>query len=91
MEYTNLDPEAQYAVKATYTGDRLTAELRLVADGEHEIHGYMTKPMPVAPVQFDVPRAATADGALALEWTQTPGVGGAGRGTQVAEVWLIRK
>ncbi|MBX3179488.1 MAG: hypothetical protein KF886_19200 [Candidatus Hydrogenedentes bacterium] len=91
MEYTNLDPGAQYAVKATYTGDRLTAELRLVADGEHEIHGYMTKPMPVAPVQFDVPRAATADGTLALEWTQTPGVGGAGRGTQVAEVWLIRK
>ena len=38
-------------MKATYTGDRLTAELRLVADGEHEIHGYMTKPMPVAPVR----------------------------------------
>ena len=51
----------------------------------------MAKPMPIAPVQFDVPVAVTADGALVLEWNLTPGAGGAGRGCQVAEVWLMRK
>lgn len=91
LEYKGLDPTAQYTVKATYTGDRLGAELRLVADGKHTVHDYMAKPVPVAPVQFDVPRAATSDGQLVLEWNQTPGIGGAGRGNQIAEVWLIRK
>ncbi|MBL7647551.1 MAG: hypothetical protein JNK74_15300 [Candidatus Hydrogenedentes bacterium] len=91
MEYTGLDPSAEYVVKATYTGDNLKAQLRLTADGTHTIHDYMAKPMPIAPVQFDVPVAATADGALVLEWNLTPGAGGAGRGCQVAEVWLMRK
>ena len=91
MEYGELDPSAQYAVKATYTGDRLGAQLRLMADGAYTVHDYMAKPVPVAPVMFDVPREATQDGHLVLEWNQTPGVGGAGRGTQIAEVWLIRR
>jgi hypothetical protein len=91
LEYAGLDPSAEYVVKATYTGDNLKAQLRLTADGAHTIHDYMAKPMPIAPVQFDVPVAATADGALVLEWNLTPGAGGAGRGCQVAEVWLMRK
>lgn len=91
MEYSGLDTTAQYAVKATYTGDNLRAQLRLVADGQFTVHDYLAKPMPIAPVQFDVPVEATKDGSLVLEWNQTPGVGGAGRGCQIAEVWLIRK
>ena len=38
-----------------------------------------------------MPASATADGALTLTWPQEPGVGGAGRGNQVAEVWLMRE
>lgn len=91
LEYSGLDTTAAYAVKATYTGDNLRAQLRLVADGSYTVHDYLAKPMPIAPVQFDVPVEATADGNLVLEWNQTPGIGGAGRGCQVAEVWLIRK
>jgi hypothetical protein len=43
------------------------------------------------PLEFDIPAAATAGGELNLAWTQAPGSRAAGRGTQVAEVWLIRK
>jgi hypothetical protein len=42
-------------------------------------------------VEFDIPAAATRDGELTLSWTSTPGRGGAGRGPQVAEVWLIKQ
>ena len=31
----------------------------------------------------------TADGALTLEWHRPPGVGGGGRGHQIAQAWLI--
>jgi hypothetical protein len=42
-------------------------------------------------MEFDIPAAATQDGELRLKWYRTPGLGGSGRGCQVAEVWLIRK
>ena len=90
MRYEHLDPEAQYKVRAVYAGDKWDTQMRLEADG-FEVHGVMDKPLPIAPVEFDIPREATADGVLELSWEQTPGRGSAGRGTQVAEVWLIRK
>jgi hypothetical protein len=89
MHYADLDPEAAYRVRVVYTGDRFDAGIRLVAEG-NEVHPWLQKPDPVRPVEFDVPRAATADGVLDLTWTQEPGRGGNGRGCQVAEVWLIR-
>jgi hypothetical protein len=62
----------------------------MVANGSIEIHPYRDKPNPVAPLEFDVPQDATRSGTLTLEWTRTQGLGGAGRGCQVAEVWLMR-
>ena len=47
--------------------------------------------MPSEPLEFDIPREATASGNLRLEWRRETGLGDAGRGMQVAEVWLIRK
>ena len=51
----------------------------------------MDKPQPVRPIEFDIPRAATRKGELDLAWSRETGLGGNGRGAQVAEVWLIRK
>ena len=62
-----------------------------MANGSLEVHPLMVKPVPVAPVEFDIPQAATAAGVLDLSWTREPGLGGNGRGCQVSEVWLIRK
>ena len=92
LKYTGLDPAARYKVRVVYAGDIYSQDVRvrLTADESHEVHGLMAKPSPVAPVEFAIPAAATADGALALTWRINEGIGGAGRGNQVAEVWLIK-
>lgn len=90
MEYTGLDPAAQYKVRVVYGGDAIRIPIRLMANGDTEIHPMREKPQPVAPLEFPIPRAATANGKLRLAWTRPPGLGGNGRGAQVSEVWLIR-
>jgi hypothetical protein len=91
MHYADLDRTAQYAIRVVYGGDAPKTPIRLVAGGQHEIHPFREKPAPAAPLEFDIPRAATATGELTLEWTKPAGGGGNGRGVQVSEVWLIRK
>jgi formylglycine-generating enzyme required for sulfatase activity len=92
MRYTGLDPSAQYRVRVVYGGDRISQEqgIRCVADGKHLVHPYMPKPLPVRPVEFDVPMEATADGAVELAWDREPAPPGRSRGAQICEVWLIR-
>jgi hypothetical protein len=93
MRYTGLDPAAQYRVRVVYAGDvfSMTTLIRLTANETLEIHPPLKKEMPIAPVEFDVPVEATRGGELTLTFSAPPGMGGAGRGNQVAEVWLIRK
>ncbi len=91
MRYTGLDRTAGYKVRIVYSVDAPKIPVRLVANGTYEIHGFREKPMPMAPIEFDIPQAATASGELMLEWTKPTGGGGNGRGVQVAEIWLIRK
>ena len=91
MHYGDLDRTAQYAVRVVYGGDAPKAQIRLTANGQYEVHPFRQKPAPVAPVEFEVPKAATSGGELTLEWTKPTGGGGNGRGVQVSEVWLIRK
>lgn len=91
MRYTSLDPQAAYRIRIVYAGDASRAKLRLTANGK-EVHPWMEKPMPFRPVEFDIPAGAlSADGELKLSFTRESGLGGNGRGCQVAEVWLIRK
>lgn len=87
--YTDLDTKAAYRVRVVYGRERLTTRIRLVANDKTEIHGYLSRPY--EPLEFDIPRAATAAGELLLSWNQEPGGGGAGRGCQVCEVWLLKK
>lgn len=97
MRYTGLDASAQYRIRVVYAGDSPGRKIRLAAGptgfppAEIEIHPLMLKPQPVRPVEFDVPRAATALGQLDLAWYREAGLGGNGRGCEVAEVWLIKK
>ncbi len=85
----DLDPSARYRLKVVYSGGNLGPKIRLEAEGI-EIHSLLTKPDPVKPLEFDIPHAVTADGALTLTWTEEAGRGANGRGCQVGEVWLIR-
>jgi len=90
MRYTDLDGAAHYKLRVVYAGDQPRIKIGLVANGGVKIHDYIDKVSPIAPVEFDIPQEATKDGTLSLEWTRPPGLGGAGRGSQVSEVWLIR-
>ena len=91
MRYTELDSHAAYGIRIVYAGDVSRAKLRLTAGGK-EVHPWMEKPMPFRPLEFDIPAGAvSAAGELNLSFTRESGLGGNGRGCQVAEVWLIRK
>jgi hypothetical protein len=90
MRYTGLDPAARYKIRVVYGGEMPRVPIRLVANGNLEIHGFLQKTSPVAPVEFAIPPEATSSGTLTLAWTRPEGLGGNGRGVQVSEVWLIR-
>ncbi len=91
MHYTNLDPSTQYKLRVIYAGDGPLKKIRLIAGDGIEIHPYMTKPVPVRPLEFDIPVEATRGGELTLRWNREPGLGDNGRGCQVSEAWLIKK
>jgi hypothetical protein len=91
LRYTGLDPAAQYKVRVVYAGDNFRPRVKLLANDKTEIHPFLRKAMPVRPVEFDIPKDATRAGELRLVWYQESGLGGNGRGCQVAEVWLMKK
>ena len=90
MHYDELDPKGSYKVRVVYTPDAMLAQVRLTTDDGTEIHPFRTKPIPMRPLEFDIPVASTQDGKLDLIWTASPERGGAGRGVQLAEVWLLK-
>ncbi len=91
LQYDGLDPRAEYKVRVVYGGGGSGPKLRLVANEKIEIHPWLKRPVPIHPLEFDIPRAATAGGTLELTFSREPGLSGNGRGLEIAEVWLIRK
>ncbi len=89
LRYEGLDKSGAYRIHVVYGGENQRVNVRLTAEGA-EIHPFMKKPLPVRPIEFDLPTSATADGVLELEFQQESGRGGNGRGCQVSEVFLIK-
>jgi hypothetical protein len=84
LTYDNLDPAAEYSVRATYSG-RESKLMRLVANDRYVVREQIdTRAATVQ--EFPIPREATAGGRLELVWSCGEGQ----RSTEVAEVWLIR-
>ncbi len=90
LRYERLDRGVRYKLRVVYASDVPSRKIRLVANGNIEIHPSMTKPVPPKPIEFDIPPEATKNGELTLSWFREPGLGDNGRGCQVAEVWLMR-
>ena len=85
LQYDSLDPKGSYMLRVAYTG-RFNSKLKLVADGKYLIHDFIqTGKKPI--YEFPIPAGAVADGAVRLTWTCDKGE----RGTQVAEIWLMKK
>ncbi len=89
MRYSNLTNRSGYTLRVVHSGDGPHMKLRLVANDTFEVHPLMLRSWPPAPQEFHLPPELTASGSLTLAWTREPGLGGGGRGCQVAEVWLI--
>lgn len=85
MQYDDLDPSAKYKLRVIYPGGPLS----LTADDRYEVHSLLNKPN--ERLEFDIPTQATSDGELLLTWRKATGEGRAGRGNQVAEVWLMMR
>ena len=89
MKYDSLDTNASYSIRIAYTG-RFRSSDKLIADGKL-IHPYLkmgNKPI----VEVDLPKEITTDGTIRLTFSCAQEVDGeAERGTQVAEIWLIKK
>ena len=91
LRYPALDPKSQYKVRVVYSAEPTRKlKVRMEANGE-VIHDWMFKPDEMTVLEYDVPRTATSKGELTLRWSREPGMGGNGRGCQVAEVWLLRQ
>ena len=89
MLYQNLDKTVPYTLRVVYGGESYgSTQIRLVANGTYEIQPLGRKLIQSEPLEFKIPPEATAGGELRLTWTGAPGLGGDGRGVQVAEVWL---
>jgi hypothetical protein len=85
LRYPDVDPRGRYRVRVVYAD----GPVRLSVNDRTEIHGLLTKPYQA--LEFDLPDDAAASGTLELVWRGDENRGGAGRGCQVAEVWLMRR
>jgi len=81
--YDNLDPKSNYTIKIAYTG-RFPSKIKMVAD-DISVHDYIkTGIQPI--YEFEVPTEALSDGKVEFIWTCGEGE----RGSQVAEIWIIK-
>jgi hypothetical protein len=89
IEYDNLDTTSVYTLKIAYTG-RFRSNIKLMAD-DFLIHDYIrmgTQPL----FEFPLPKEVTQDGKVLFTFTCGSDDKGEGeRGSQVAEIWLVRK
>lgn len=88
LRYDGLEPRRCYRLRFTRAGEDYALPLRLTADGEELLPLTPRRSNPERS-EVDIPPTLTADGRLTLEWTRPPGIGGGGRGRQIAEAWLI--
>jgi hypothetical protein len=97
LTYSDLEPTAQYRFRVVYSyqgwaGWPLSSLTATGADGASALlHGFQKAPNPMGPLEFDVPRAATAGGSVTIQCQQPEGSAqnGNGRGCQISEVWLV--
>lgn len=89
LHYEGLRPATRYTLRVTYAGEAYTLPMTL-RDGAGElIHGPRMRLGNPETVEFALPDGAVSNGKLDLFWSRPKGLGGGGRGNQVARVWLI--
>ncbi len=88
LSYTGLERGRRYRLIARWAGEDYALPMRLTGDGV-ELHDFRARKGDRETVETPIPQTLTADGALTLEWHRPAGIGGGGRGHQIAQTWLI--
>lgn len=88
LHYEGLERNRAYRLRYTWAGESYTLPLMLTANGT-PLPAPTTRLSNPQRVELPVPQVLTAGGTLDLIWSRPPGMGGSGRGRQIAEVWLI--
>jgi hypothetical protein len=88
LRYEHLDHKKRYHLRVIYAGEDYAVSIRLTANHSIELQPYTLRQSNPEEIDYDLPAAATESGTLLLEWTRLDGIGGGGRGRQVAEVQL---
>lgn len=89
MLYTGLDSAKEYRLRITYAGEDYAVPLTLTAGDGVEIHPARQRRSNPEIVEFAIPYGAIVNGELRLRWVRPAGLGGGGRGRQIAEIWLL--
>jgi hypothetical protein len=84
VRYDGLDENSSYNVRVSYTG-RYRSNMKLYANG-YLIHDYIRAGAQPTH-EFPIPQQALTGGAVTFKWVTDEGE----RGSQVAELWLIKK
>jgi len=88
VRYKNLSPTLHYRARVVYAGEDYALPLRMVANGSIELQSFTPRKGNPAVVEYDLPFEITQSGQLLLEWWRPEGLGGSGRGRQIAEIVL---
>ncbi len=84
VRYNNLDPDSEYSIRVSYTG-RFRSRMRMEADGI-EVHDFIKTGIQPT-YELPIPQEALEDGEVTFSWTCRE----AERGSQVSEIWIIKK
>lgn len=88
LRYAGLEKNRAYRLRYTWAGEDYSLPLTLTANGA-SLPAPSTRAANPQRVELFIPQPLTATGTLNLVWSRPPGMGGSGRGRQIAEVWLI--
>ncbi|BEV12982.1 hypothetical protein ATDW_34780 (plasmid) [Asticcacaulis sp. DW145] len=88
LRYAGLDRTRPYRLKVVYAGEDYALPLTLIANDTTTLHAARARRSNPETVEMDLPPEVTAQGHLSLKWFRPQGLGGSGRGRQVAQVWL---
>ncbi len=89
LRFSGLRAHTQYKLCVVYAGEDYAVPTTLIANNSYLVHGPRARTANPETVEFTLPMKETASGSLDLKWMRPPGLGGGGRGLQVAEVWLV--
>jgi hypothetical protein len=84
VQYDGLDINSSYKVRVSYTG-RYRTTMRLFANG-HPVHDFIRAGEQQPTYEFKIPQQALTDGTVVFRWETMEGE----RGSQVAELWIIK-